>query len=57
MSQQQVLSEQQQRKKLWFAAVKPPMYTVSIIPIVVRDWAAPYIQQQGSCVPILANNS
>lgn len=40
MSQEQVLSEQQQRKKLWFAAVKPPMYTVSIIPIAVAAAAA-----------------
>ena len=57
MSQEQVLSEQQRRKKLWFAAVKPPMYTVSIIPIVVRDSAAPFCLQQGSCVPVLAHSS
>ena len=24
------------RKKLWFAAVKPPMYSVCIIPVLVR---------------------
>ncbi len=35
MSEEAVASEKQRRKKLWFAAVKPPMYTVSIIPILV----------------------
>ena len=40
MSEEAVLSEKQRRKKLWFAAVKPPMYTVSIIPILVSMAAA-----------------
>ena len=31
-----VLSEDERRKKLWFAAIKPPMYTVAVIPILVR---------------------
>ena len=31
-----VQSEDERRKKLWFAAIKPPMYTVAIIPILVR---------------------
>lgn len=30
-----IQSEDERRKKLWFAAVKPPMYTVAIIPILV----------------------
>ena len=29
------LDIQEQRKRLWFAAVKPPMYTVALIPILV----------------------
>ena len=29
------LDEQEQRKRLWFAAVKPPMYTVALIPVLV----------------------
>lgn len=29
------LSTQEQRKRLWFAAVKPPMYTVALIPVLV----------------------
>ena len=29
-------NEKQKRKKLWMAAVKPPMYTVAYIPILVR---------------------
>ena len=37
MSQEAVFTEQQRRKKLWFAAIKPPMYTVSIIPVLVRS--------------------
>lgn len=35
MSEEAVATEQQRRRKLWFAAIKPPMYTVSIIPILV----------------------
>ena len=35
MSEEAVASEKQRHKKLWFAAVKPPMYTVSIVPILV----------------------
>ena len=35
MSEEAVATEQQRRKKLWFAAIKPPMYTVSIIPVLV----------------------
>lgn len=30
-----IQSEDERRKKLWFAAIKPPMYTVAIIPILV----------------------
>jgi len=37
MSEEAVASEKQRQKKLWFAAVKPPMYTVSMIPILVSD--------------------
>ncbi|DBA75531.1 TPA: hypothetical protein ACH3X2_009094 [Trebouxia sp. C0005] len=40
MSEEAVASEKQRQKKLWFAAVKPPMYTVSIIPILVSATAA-----------------
>ena len=40
MSEEAVASEKQRQKKLWFAAVKPPMYTVSIIPILVRNTAS-----------------
>ena len=29
--------EQQLKRKLWIAAIKPPMYSVGIVPIVVRD--------------------
>ena len=35
MSEEVVVTEQQRRRKLWFAAIKPPMYTVSIIPVLV----------------------
>ena len=35
MSEEAVATEQQRRRKLWFAAIKPPMYTVSIIPVLV----------------------
>lgn len=35
MSEEAIATEQQRRKKLWFAAIKPPMYTVSIIPVLV----------------------
>lgn len=35
MSEETVATEQQRRRKLWFAAIKPPMYTVSIIPVLV----------------------
>ena len=35
MSEETVATEQQRRSKLWFAAIKPPMYTVSIIPVLV----------------------
>lgn len=40
MSEEAVASEKQRQKKLWFAAVKPPMYTVSIIPILVSNNAS-----------------
>ncbi|DBA80500.1 TPA: hypothetical protein ACH3X1_007771 [Trebouxia sp. C0004] len=40
MSAEAVASEKQRHRKLWFAAVKPPMYTVSIIPILVSAAAA-----------------
>lgn len=40
MSEEAVASEKQRHKKLWFAAVKPPMYTVSIVPILVSAAAA-----------------
>ncbi len=40
MSEEAVASEKQRQKKLWFAAVKPPMYTVSIIPILVSNTAS-----------------
>ena len=30
------LDPQEQRKRLWFAAIKPPMYTVALIPILVN---------------------
>lgn len=29
-------NEKQRRKKLWMAAIKPPMYTVAYVPILVR---------------------
>ena len=35
MSEEAVTTEQQRRRKLWFAAIKPPMYTVSLIPVLV----------------------
>lgn len=35
MSEEVVVTEQQRRRKLWFAAIKPPMYTVSIVPVLV----------------------
>lgn len=35
MSEETAATEQQRRGKLWFAAIKPPMYTVSIIPVLV----------------------
>lgn len=35
MSEEMVVTEQQRRRKLWFAAIKPPMYTVSIVPVLV----------------------
>lgn len=35
MSEETAATEQQRRRKLWFAAIKPPMYTVSIIPVLV----------------------
>ena len=35
MSEEAVATKQQRRRKLWFAAIKPPMYTVSIIPVLV----------------------
>lgn len=37
MSEEVVVTEQQRHRKLWFAAIKPPMYTVSIIPVLVSD--------------------
>ena len=40
MSEEAAASEKQRQKKLWFAAVKPPMYTVSIIPILVSSCAS-----------------
>ncbi len=30
------LGVKEQQKRLWFAAVKPPMYTVALIPVLVR---------------------
>ncbi|KAL3145751.1 hypothetical protein ABBQ38_015130 [Trebouxia sp. C0009 RCD-2024] len=40
MSEEMVVTEQQRRRKLWFAAIKPPMYTVSIVPVLVSAAAA-----------------
>lgn len=40
MSEETAATEKQRQKKLWFAAVKPPMYTVSTIPILVSAAAA-----------------
>jgi hypothetical protein len=30
------------RRQLWFAAIKPPMYTVCIIPVLVRELICPH---------------
>ena len=40
-----IQSEEERRKKLWFAAVKPPMYTVAVIPILVSIQCS-----SGSCM-------
>ena len=40
MSEETAATEKQRQKKLWFAAVKPPMYTVSTIPILVSITAS-----------------
>ena len=31
------VSEEERRRKLWYLAVKPPMYSVGIIPVLVSD--------------------
>jgi 1,4-dihydroxy-2-naphthoate octaprenyltransferase len=38
------------RRQLWFAAVKPPMYTVCIIPVLVSLVASFYSCLQYECV-------
>lgn len=40
MNSGRIHSEDERRKKLWFAAIKPPMYTVAIVPILVRAQAS-----------------
>ncbi len=56
MSQEAVASEKQRQKKLWFAAVKPPMYTVSIIPILVSN-TAPEVGTKIEALPSLLTAS
>lgn len=40
------LDAQEQRKRLWFAAIKPPMYTVALIPVLVNFSHACHPPQQ-----------
>lgn len=57
MSEEEVATEQQRRRKLWFAAIKPPMYTVSIIPVLVSLDLTLVCLQAGDCIGASINST
>ena len=57
MSEEEVATEQQRRRKLWFAAIKPPMYTVSIIPVLVSFEITLVCLQAVECISASFNST
>lgn len=57
MSEETVATEQQRRRKLWFAAIKPPMYTVSIIPVLVSFYITLVCMSAVDCISASFNST